>query len=203
MIIIGITGSIGMGKTTVSNMLRILKIPVFDSDKKVKEILEKNSYIIDTISKLWPESVSLNKKQKKVNKKILSNKIFESKKERKKLERIIHPLVKKERKSFLKKFEKYFIVGLDIPLLYETGMDKGCDYIFLVHTSKKIQKKRVLMRPNMTDEKFELINNSQWSFKKKEKERPFVINTSFGKLITFILVIFYLFKIRFKGKKND
>ena len=200
MIIIGITGSIGMGKTTVSNMLRILKIPVFDSDKKVKEILEKNSYIIDKISKLWPESVSLNQKQKKVNKKILSNKIFESKNERKKLERIIHPLVKKERKSFLKKFGKYFIVGLDIPLLYETGMDKECDYIFLVHTSKKIQKKRVLMRPNMTDEKFELINNSQWSFEKKEKERPYVINTSFGKLITFILVIFYLFKIRFKGK---
>ena len=203
MIIIGITGSIGMGKTTVSNMLRILKIPVFDSDKEVKEILEKNDHIIDKISKLWPESVSLNQKQKKVNKKILSNKIFESKNERKKLETIIHPLVKKERNSFLKKFEKYFIVGLDIPLLYETGMDKGCDYIFLVHTSKKIQKKRVLMRPNMTDEKFELINNSQWSFKKKEKERPFVINTSFGKLITFILVIFYLFKIRFKGKKND
>ncbi len=200
MIIIGITGSIGMGKTTVSNMLRILKIPVFDSDKKVKEILEKNSYIIDKISKLWPESVSLNQKQKKVNKRILSNKIFESKKERKKLERIIHPIVKKERKSFLKKFEKYFIVGLDIPLLYETGMNKECDYIFLVHTSKKIQKKRVLMRPNMTDEKFELINNSQWSFEKKYKERPFVINTSFGKLITFILVIFYLFKIKFIGR---
>ena len=200
MIIIGITGSIGMGKTTVSNMLRILNIPVFDSDKKVTEILEKNDYIIDKISKLWPESVSLNQKQKKVNKKIISNKIFESKNERKKLEKIIHPLVKKERKSFLKKFRKYFIVGLDIPLLYETGMDKGCDYIFLVHTSKKIQKKRVLMRPNMTDEKFELINNSQWSFEKKEKERPFVINTSFGKLITFILVIFYLFKIKFKGK---
>ena len=89
---------------------------------------------------------------------------------------------------------------MDIPLLYETGMDKGCDYIFLVHTSKKIQKKRVLMRPNMTDEKFELINKSQWCFEKKEKERPFVINTSFGKLITFILVIFYLFKIKFKGK---
>ena len=200
MIIIGITGSIGMGKTTVSNMLRILKIPVFDSDKKVKEILERNSYIIDKISKLWPESVSLNQKQKKVNKKILSNKIFESKKERKKLERIIHPLVKKERKSFLKKFKKYFIVGLDIPLLYETGMDKECDYIFLVHTTKKIQRKRVLKRQNMTEKKFELINNSQWNFEKKEKEKPFIINTSFGKLITFIIVIFYLFKIKYRGK---
>ena len=203
MIIIGITGSIGMGKTTVSNMLRILKIPVFDSDKKVKEILEKNYGIIEKISKIWPESVSLNQKQKKINKEVLSNKIFESKNERKKLEKIIHPLVKKERKLFLKNYEKYFVVGLDIPLLYETGMDKGCDYIFLVHTTKKIQKKRVLVRPNMTEKKFELINDSQWSFEKKEKERPFIINTSFGKLITFIIVIFYLFKIKFRGKQND
>ena len=200
MLIIGITGSIGMGKTTVSKMLRILKIPVFDSDKKVKEILEKNYDIIEKISKIWPESISFHQKQIKINKEILSNKIFKNKNEREKLESIIHPVVKKERGLFLKKYEKYFIVGLDIPLLYETGMDKGCDYIFLVYTSKKIQKKRVLMRPNMTDEKFELINNSQWSFEKKEKERPFVINTSCGKFITFILVIFYLFKIRFRGK---
>lgn len=200
MIIIGITGSIGMGKTTVSKMLRILKIPVFDSDRAVQEILEKNYDIIEKISKIWPESVSFHQTQKKINKKILSNKIFESKKERKKLERIIHPLVKKEKISFLKKFNKCFVTGLDIPLLYETGMDKECDYIFLVHTSKKIQKKRVLMRPNMTEKKFELINNSQWSFEKKEKEKPYIINTSFGKLITFIIIIFYLFKIKFRGK---
>ena len=52
----------------------------------------------------------------------------------------------------------------------------------------------------MTEKKFELINNSQWSFEKKKKEKPFIINTSFGKLITLIIVIFYLFKIKFKGK---
>ena len=141
MIIIGITGSIGMGKTTVSNMLRALKIPVFDSDRAVKEILEKNYDIIEKISKIWPETVSTNQKQKKINKNVLSNKIFKSKNERKKLERIIHPLVKKKRTSFLKKSEKSFIVGLDIPLLYETGMDKECDYIFLVHTTKNSKKK--------------------------------------------------------------
>ena len=56
------------------------------------------------------------------------------------------------------------------------------------------------MRPNMTEKKFELINNSQWSFEKKEKERPFLINTSYSKLITFIIVIFYLFKIKFYRK---
>ena len=200
MIIIGITGSIGMGKTTVSKMLRILKIPVFDSDRAVKEILEKNYNIIEKISKIWPESVSFHQKQKKINKNILSKKIFESKNERKKLERIIHPLVKKERTSFLKKYEKYFVVGLDIPLLYETGMDKECDYIFLVHTTKKNQKRRVLIRPNMTEKKFELINNSQWNFEKKKKKKPYIVNTSFGKLVTFIIVIFYLLKIKFREK---
>ena len=58
------------------------------------------------------------------------------------------------------------------------------------------------MRPNMTEKKFELINNSQWSFKKKIKRKPFIINTSFGRTITFFIVIFYLFKVRIKGKRN-
>ena len=200
MIIIGITGSIGMGKTTVSKMLRIFKIPVFDSDRAVKEILESNYNIIEKISKTWPETVSFHQKQKIVDKNALGNKIFESKNERKKLEKMLHPLVKIERTSFLKQSEKRFVVGLDIPLLYETGMDEECDYIFLVHTPKKIQKRRVLIRPNMTEKKFELINNSQWSFEKKRKKKPYIINTSFGKLVTFIIVVFYLFKIKFRGK---
>ena len=200
MIIIGITGSIGMGKTTVSKMLRILKIPVFDSDKTVKEILDKNYDIIEKITKIWPETLTFHQKQKKINKEILSNKIFESKNEREKLEKIIHPLVKEERTLFLKKFENCFLVGLDIPLLYETGMDKECDYIFLVNTTKKIQKKRVLMRPNMNERKFNLINNSQWSFEKKEKEKPYIINTSLNKLITFIIVIYHLLEIKFRRK---
>ena len=93
------------------------------------------------------------------------------------------------------------MVGLDIPLLYETGIDKTCDYIFLVSTTKKIQKKRVLMRPNMTEQKFENINNSQWTFEEKIKRKPFTISTSFGKIITLIIVIFCLFKIIIGHKK--
>ena len=203
MIIIGITGSIGMGKTTVSNMFKMLKIPVFDSDQKVKEILEKNNDIKEKISKIWPDTISLYKKEKKINKVLLGNKIFKNVKERKKLEKIIHPLVTKERTCFLKKSEKSSIVGLDIPLLYETGMNKDCDYIFLVNTKKEIQKKRVLKRPNMTEKKFQLINKSQWPFKKKIKENPFIITTSFGKTITFFIVLFYLLRIKIRGKIND
>ena len=203
MIIIGITGSIGMGKTTVSRMLRTLKVPVFDSDEKVKEILENNRFIIEKISKIWPDTVFSGQTQKKINKVVLSNKIFMCKKERKKLEDLIHPLVKKERINFLRKHEKFSLVGLDIPLLYETGMNKDCDYVFLVNTTKSIQKKRVLMRPNMSEKKFDLINNSQWSYEKKAKEKPFIINTSLGKKVTFVILLFYLLKIKFIGKEID
>ena len=201
MIIIGITGSIGTGKTTVSKMFKALNIPVFDSDKEVKEILDKNHLVIEKISKVWPDVISTNYTQRKIDKIVLSNKVFRNQKERKKLENIIHPLVEKERNMFLRNFGNFEIVGLDIPLLYEVGMNKTCDYVFLTYTSKKIQKKRVLMRPNMTEKKFELVNNAQWSFEKKAKEKPFIINTSFGKITTFILVLFYLLTIKFRIKK--
>ena len=201
MVIIGITGSIGMGKTTVSKMLQIFKIPVFDSDKKVKKILEENKNVINKISKIWPDTVLANQRQKKINKEALSYKVFNDKEERKKLEKIIHPLVEKERGLFLKKVIGNRIVGLDVPLLYETGMDKKCDYIFLVNTTRRIQKKRVLMRPNMTERKFVLINKSQWSLKKKTiNGSPFIISTSYGKTVTFFIVLFYLFKIKLSGK---
>ena len=201
MVVIGITGSIGMGKTTVSNMLKILKIPVFDSDKIVKEILNKNQKVRKKIAKIWPDTISGNYNQEKIDKLALSNKIFKNSSAKEKLENIIHPIVKKERTLFLKKFNGRSIVGLDVPLLYETGTDKKCDYVFLVNTTKKNQKKRVLMRPNMTEEKFELINDSQWSFKKKKiNGKPFVISTSYGKTITFFIVLFYLFQIKLSGK---
>ena len=200
MIIIGITGSIGTGKTTVSKMFKMLKIPIFDSDKKVKEILNRNQFVLEKISKIWPEAISSNQIQRKIDKVVLSNKIFKNKKERKKLENIIHPLVENERKIFLHNSKNFGIVGLDIPLLFETGIDKMCDYVFLMNTTKEIQRKRVLKRPNMTNEKFELINNAQWSFEKKIKDKPIIINTSFGKIITFILVLFYLVKIKLRAK---
>tara|TARA_B100000212_G_scaffold312016_1_gene264062 strand:- start:142 stop:744 length:603 start_codon:yes stop_codon:yes gene_type:complete len=200
MIIIGITGSIGTGKTTVSKMLKILKIPIFDSDEKVKEILDKNQLVIEKILKIWPDAITSNLIQRKIDKVVLSNKIFNNKKERKKLEGIIHPIIEKERRTFLKNFENFYIVGLDVPLLYETGKDKECDYVLLMYASKKIQKERVLKRPNMTEKKFVLINKAQWSFERKIKEKPFIINTSFGKIITFFQVLFYLLKIKFSIK---
>ena len=202
MIIIGITGSIGMGKTTVSSMLRFLGIPVFDSDKEVREILDKNVDVKNEIFKIWPKAMYIEQKEKKINKIFLSDKVFKKKRDKEKLERIIHPLVEDLRISFIKQNHASYIIGLDVPLLYETGTDKVCNYIFLTNTSKKNQKKRVLLRQNMTEEKFNLINNSQWSFERKKNKNPFLISTSYGKLYSFINVLFYLLVIIFKEQNK-
>ena len=202
MIIIGITGSIGMGKTTVSSMLRFLGIPIFDSDKEVREILDKNVDVKNEIFKIWPKALYIEQNEKKINKIFLSDKVFKKKHDKEKLERIIHPLVEDLRISFIKQNHASYIIGLDVPLLYETGTDKVCNYIFLTNTSKKNQKKRVLLRQNMTEEKFNLINDSQWSFERKKNKNPFLISTSYGKLYSFITVLFYLLVIIFKEQNK-
>ena len=202
--IIGITGSIGMGKTTISSMLKLVGIPIFDSDKYVRTILEENNCVIEKIFKLWPDTVFVIQKKKKINKLLLGEKVFRCKKNRKLLENIIHPIIQKQRNIFIYNHKTSKIIGLDIPLLYETGTDKICDYIFLVNALKNLQRKRVLARPNMTEEKFKQINSAQWTYEQKKKMKPFIINTSYGKLLSFISVIIYLLIIVINGKtKHD
>ena len=167
--IIGITGSIGMGKTTISSMLKLIGIPIFDSDKIVRNILEENNYVIEKIFNLWPDTVFVIQKKKKINRLLLAEKVFSCKKNRKLLENIIHPIIQKKRDIFIHNHKTSKIVGLDIPLLYETGTDKICDYIFLVNALKSLQRKRVLARPNMTEEKFKQIINAQWTYEQKKK----------------------------------
>ena len=195
MIIIGITGSIGMGKTTIALMLRRLFIPVFDSDREVKDILENNKKAKSEITKIWPNVIIKENKSKKINKRLLSKIIFSNKKNREKLEKIIHPLVKGRRDIFIRNNHNSFIVALDIPLLYETGTDKICDVVFLTYTSEIKQKERVLLRSNMSEKIFNSIKKAQWDTEKKKKKKPYLITTSYGKYISFILVIMYLITI--------
>ena len=200
MIIIGITGSIGMGKSTIAEMLKQLNIPVFDSDKEVKNILENNSVVQKQICDIWPDVVLTQKREQKINKYILSEKIFTNKKNRRILEKIIHPRVKERRKLFINDASKSLIVALDVPLLYETRSDKFCDDIFLAHTDENTQTKRVLGRLGMTAEKLDLIKKAQWSNDKKRKKNPYLITTSYGKVVSFIIIIVYLIIIIFKRR---
>ena len=200
MIIIGITGSIGMGKSTIASMLKRLSIPIHDADRVVKLLIEKNTLIKDKIKKKWPSCIIYNKKKEIVNKEELSKIIFNNNKEKKALENLIHPYVVENRNSFLKKNKNKMIIGMDVPLLYETRTDKICNYIFLAYVSEEIQKNRVLKRKNMNIEKFNKINNNQLSTIEKKKKNPIMIPTGYGKIITFILVILNLSWIIIKTK---
>ena len=199
MIIIGITGSIGMGKTTIALMLKSFGIPIHDADRVVKKLLD-DDFMINDIKKKWPTCVVYNKKKIKVNKEELSKIIFDNSKEKQKLENLIHPYVIKDRNNFIRINKNKKIIGFDVPLLYETRTDKICNYIFLASASEEIQKKRVLKRTNMNIEKFNKINNNQLSNFEKKKKKPIIIPTGYGKIITFISVILNLLRIIIKTK---
>ena len=197
MIVIGITGSIGMGKTTIASMLKKLNIPIHDSDATVRSLLDNDDNVISQIKEKWPSCVTSLKNKTLINKVKLSDIIFKRKSQKKILEGIIHPYVLYSRDLFLKKnlITKNKFVGLDVPLLFETKADKMCNYVFLAYASQKIQKKRVLKRKNMTIIKFENITNNQMSEVEKKKKNSIVIRTDFGKPVTFVLVIINLLKI--------
>ena len=201
MILIGITGSIGMGKSTIASMLKFFKIPVHDADNEVKKILENDRLIIKKIKNEWPDVIYVNEGKEVVNKNKLSKLIFRNVKCKVKLEKIIHPLIHKNRDKFLQQYKtKKIIIALDVPLLYETGVDKICNYIFLALASEEKQKNRVLKRPDMTESKLLLIMKNQWSNKMKKDKNPYIITTSYGKMLSFFLISFYLFIIILKEK---
>ena len=200
MIIIGITGSIGMGKSTIAKMLKQFNIPVFDSDNEVRDILENNKIVKKQIYDLWPDVILTETNEKEIDKNLLSQKIFRNIKYRKTLESIIHPKVKERRNIFIKSLEKSLIVALDVPLLYETGTDKICDVVFLVYTNEETQKKRVLARSRMTQKKLDLIKKAQWNDQKKRDKNPYIVTTSYGKFVSFFIITSYLITILFKKK---
>ena len=186
MIILGLTGSIGMGKTTIANIFSYLSVPVFDSDYEVHK-LYKDPKIISLISSHFPESY--NKKDKSIDRNILSSMIFtdsinpidlyDVEEKKKLLESIIHPLIRNKQNDFIKKHillgNKYVLI--DIPLLFETGSENRFDYIITATAPFFIQKQRVLSRSGMTEEKFYKILDSQISNEEKIRKSDFIIKT--------------------------
>ena len=175
MIKIGLTGSIGMGKSETARIFSRLGIPVYDADASVHKLYESGNTGALAIKKIFPEAIS---GDGSVNRKILSSIVVGNKTNIKKLEDIIHPLLKNDRLNFFKRNINEKIVVLDIPLLFETKGESQVDYVVVVSTSDYIQKQRVLMRPNMTEDKFEKILHSQMPNKDKCQKADFIIDTS-------------------------
>ena len=193
MIVLGITGSIGMGKSTAAGMLAQMNIPVHDSDAEVHKLLEGDEQARLALAAQFPfyRYFSIYGKKdhcgvRRFNRKKLGKLAFENPKERKKLEKILHPLVRKAQDEFIRTHHNMGadIVALDIPLLFETGAEKRVDYTIVVSAPAFIQQERVLSRPNMTKDKFEAILESQMPDAEKCARADFVVPTGLGKAQT-------------------
>ena len=175
MIKIGLTGSIGMGKTETGKMFSELGFPLYDADAAVHKLYGTGQKGSEKIKEKFPNSIN---PDGSVNRKSLSTDVLGDPENIKSLESIIHPLVGEDRKGFFDENAKAKAVVLDIPLLFETGGEKFVDYIVVVDAPREIQEERVLSRPNMTKEKFEKIITQQIPNHEKKKKADFIVDTS-------------------------
>lgn len=178
MIIVGLTGSIGMGKSATATMFRELGIPVFDADAEVHALQAKDGRAIPLIEEVFPGVIN----DGELDRQALGAIVFSDADAKKKLEAIMHPLVGEARVDFFAKAEAAgapFVV-LDIPLLFETGGNNACDKIVVVSAPAEIQRERVLARDGMTEEKFEQILAKQTPDADKRAGADYVIDTAQG-----------------------
>ena len=182
MIIIGLTGSIGMGKSTTAKFFNDFGVPVFDADKAVHNTLDVGGSLVKKIGVVFPSSLKLKNNKKFIDRKILGNLIFQDKKKKNILEKIIHPEIGKVRKKWkeLSQREGFKVICYDVPLLFETKGEKNCNYTVVASSPFFIQKQRVLKRVNMTEKKFYSILKNQLNDNEKRKRADFIINTGNG-----------------------
>ncbi|MCB1538320.1 MAG: dephospho-CoA kinase [Rhodospirillales bacterium] len=178
MIVAGLTGSIGMGKSVLASQLRRLGVPVHASDEAVHRLLARGGAAVPAIRALWPKTVE----NGAVDRKKLGVVVFSDPAARQRLESILHPLVRRESERFLREQRRkgMKIAVLDIPLLYETGQAGRFDHVICVTAPHFVQKRRVLSRKNMTEDRFNTILKLQIPDAIKRARADSVINTAHG-----------------------
>jgi len=176
--IIGLTGSIGMGKTTTAKMFEALGCPVFDADAAVHDLYSKGGKAVALIKAVFPDAII----NDVVDRKILGSHMRANPLNLQVLESFIHPWVAEMRAEFLKDAAENGTkaVIFDVPLLFETGGDKYVDAVVVVSAPALIQKARVLAREGMTPEIFDMLLSRQMSDDEKCKRADYVISTGEG-----------------------
>ncbi|NWJ23132.1 dephospho-CoA kinase [Rhizobium sp. RM] len=176
MLVIGLTGSIGMGKTTTAGLFAKEDVAVLDSDRVVHDLYRDEAVAL--IEAAFPGSTG----EDGVDRVRLGELLKENPANFKKLENIVHPLVQKKQQEFLQSSRdqgREFAL-LDIPLLFETGAERRVDTVVVVTCDADVQRERVLSRPGMTPEKFELILSRQMPDAEKRRRADFIIDTGHG-----------------------
>ena len=177
-LLVGLTGSIGMGKTETAKMFARLGIPVYDADAAVHALYEVGGAAVPEIAKIFPASV----KDGRVDRNVLAQFVTGDKAALDTLERIVHPLVAREQQAFLDAAQGAGaeMVVLDIPLLFEKGGHAHVDAIVVVSAPAHIQRERVLARAGMTPERLDHILDRQTPDAEKRAKAHFVVETDKG-----------------------
>lgn len=171
--ILGLTGSIGMGKSAVAAMLRGLGVPVFDADAAVHELQGPGGACVDPIERTFPGTTG----PQGVDRQKLGAAVFGNPEALKLLESIVHPEVAEMRRTFLADNAEAALIVFDIPLLFEKTGNHGLDAVAVVSAPYEQQRERVLARPGMTEEKFAQILKLQVPDAEKRARADYVIDT--------------------------
>ena len=176
MIVLGLTGSIGMGKSTTASLFAEAGVPVYDADAAVHRLYEGEA--VTAIETAFPGTTA----NGKVDRNKLSAQVVHDPAAMKRLEGIVHPMLGASRQKFLQDAEQSGapVAVVDVPLLFETGGEKRVDAVVVVTTSPELQRERILARPNMTEEKLQHILARQMPDAEKRKRAHFLVDTSHG-----------------------
>ncbi len=177
--IVGLTGSIGMGKSTTAAMFRGLGVPVFDADREVHRLLARNGAGYRPVSDAFPGVASASG----IDRKALGARVFGDDQAIMRLEAILHPLVQQARQAWLARQHRRRrrLVVLDVPLLFETGGAQACDAVVVVSAPALLQRQRVLARPDMTAGKFAAILARQVPDAIKRRRADWVVSSGLGR----------------------
>lgn len=184
MIVLGLTGSIGMGKSTVAAMFRRLRVPVFDADATVHALQAPGGAALPAIDAAFPGVV----RDGVLDRAGLGAAVFGDTAKLRALEAIVHPLVDAARRAFLARHRRRPLVVLDVPLLFERGGANGCDLVAVVSAPAHVQRARVLARPGMTPAKFADILARQVPDAEKRERADIIIPTGGTRVATWRVV---------------
>ena len=195
MIIIGLTGSIGMGKSTVAAMFEAEGLPVFDADAAVRRLQGPGGHALAAIEAAFPGTTHAGG----LHREKLGSHVFGNGVALRTLEAILHPLVAEAQSAFLGARRLKRAVALDVPLLFEKGGWRRCDLTVVVSAPLRVQRARVLARPGMTRDKFAAIMRSQMPDAEKRRRADVVIETGRGRRVTLLAVGGLVMRLRREG----
>lgn len=180
--VIGLTGSIGMGKSTAAAMLREMGLPIFDADATVHKLMARGGAAVAAVEEAFPGVVA----DGAVSRPELGKRVFGDAAALRRLERILHPRVGDAERAFLAgvaRSRRQFAVR-DVPLLFETGGEKRCDATIVVSAPAHIQRARVLARPGMTEERLQQVLSKQMPDARKRRLADYVVPSGLGRRVT-------------------